>query len=399
MQLEVSLGDRPVGVLTLTSEGRGIDTISFDFHPSYWELPVRPILGQRFEDERTTPPSRMRAPPWFSNLLPEGPLRELVAKRARVHSEREFFLLDALGNDLPGAVRIRALEPVVAPEADTPPPPSPTEGELRFSLAGVQLKFSMVREGKGLTIPTRGVDGDWIAKLPGERFEAVTENEFSMMSWARASGIATADFDLVSGSMLTNLPPEVGKLRGPVFATKRFDRSPQGRVHQEDFAQVLGVFAHEKYEQANSETVANLFFRIAGPPALDEFIRRLVFVVASGNEDAHLKNWAFLYPLETHGTKATISPAYDFVSTIPYEGLKRGLGLKLGGTRDFRKVSLQHFRRLGERVGSDVVPTVKDAVQRTGEAWKAVRAELPLPDDFKRRLDEHLAAVPLFLGK
>lgn len=106
MQLEVSLGDRPVGVLTLTSEGRGIDTISFDFHPSYWELPVRPILGQRFEDERTTPPSRMRAPPWFSNLLPEGPLRELVAKRARVHSEREFFLLDALGNDQIGRAHV-----------------------------------------------------------------------------------------------------------------------------------------------------------------------------------------------------------------------------------------------------------------------------------------------------
>jgi len=52
----------------------------------------------------STRPVSGRVPPFFSNLLPEGPLREYLAKLADVESEREFFLLAVLGADLPGAV-------------------------------------------------------------------------------------------------------------------------------------------------------------------------------------------------------------------------------------------------------------------------------------------------------
>lgn len=38
-----------------------------------------------------------------------------------------------------------------------------SDGRLRFSLAGVQLKFSAVRDAAGgLTIPTTGRGGQWI---------------------------------------------------------------------------------------------------------------------------------------------------------------------------------------------------------------------------------------------
>ena len=41
------------------------------------------------------------------------------------------------------------------------------EEVLRFSLAGVQLKFSAINEASGgLTIPAKGVGGSWIVKLP-----------------------------------------------------------------------------------------------------------------------------------------------------------------------------------------------------------------------------------------
>ena len=62
---------------------------------------------------------------------------------------------------------------------------------LRFSLAGVQLKFSAMGDARGgLTIPARGVGGDWIVKLPSLQFPGVPENEFSMMTLARAVGIS-----------------------------------------------------------------------------------------------------------------------------------------------------------------------------------------------------------------
>ena len=38
---------------------------------------------------------------------------------------------------------------------------------VRFSLAGVQLKFSAVMEASGgLTIPAKGIGGSWIVKMP-----------------------------------------------------------------------------------------------------------------------------------------------------------------------------------------------------------------------------------------
>ena len=62
---------------------------------------------------------------------------------------------------------------------------------LRFSLAGVQLKFSAVMEASGgLTVPADGMGGSWIVKLPSARFPAVPENEFGMIELAQSVGIA-----------------------------------------------------------------------------------------------------------------------------------------------------------------------------------------------------------------
>jgi serine/threonine-protein kinase HipA len=49
---------------------------------------------------------RTRLLPFFSNLLPEGALRDYLARKAGVHPGREFFLLRALGRDLPVAVTV-----------------------------------------------------------------------------------------------------------------------------------------------------------------------------------------------------------------------------------------------------------------------------------------------------
>ena len=53
-----------------------------EWQQGYWDDPDRPVLGLFFEDQ----PSRrvasaLRLPPWFSNLLPEGRLRDMVLRR------------------------------------------------------------------------------------------------------------------------------------------------------------------------------------------------------------------------------------------------------------------------------------------------------------------------------
>jgi serine/threonine-protein kinase HipA len=75
-----------------------------------------------------------------------------------VKPEREFFLLAVLGADLPGAVvvtpRDQARDAVHHEDADDHDDDRNHEPALRFSLAGVRLKFSAVIETSGgLTFP------------------------------------------------------------------------------------------------------------------------------------------------------------------------------------------------------------------------------------------------------
>ena len=98
-EMTVLLGDLPVGSLMLDHRG----TIEFRWLSSYLNAYPRPVLGQHFlDDPGGVYRSHTRLPPWFSNLLPEGLLRELVARQAQVGPDQEYALLSFLGGDLPG---------------------------------------------------------------------------------------------------------------------------------------------------------------------------------------------------------------------------------------------------------------------------------------------------------
>lgn len=186
--LSVRLHGRQIGVINRLAGERQI----FAFEQDYIDDQNRPTLSLSFKSGTgglvtALRPVPRRVPPFFSNLLPEGHLRTYLAKLAEVKPEREFFLLAVLGADLPGALVVSPLEGD-AKEADAHDAAAggdhddhPPETALRFSLAGVQLKFSAVMEASGgLTVPAGGMGGSWIVKLPSARFPAVPENEFVM---------------------------------------------------------------------------------------------------------------------------------------------------------------------------------------------------------------------------
>lgn len=175
--LAVNLHGRRIGVINRIGGDRHL----FSFEQQYIDDSKRPTLSLSFKGQGggLVIPTRAvtsRLPVFFSNLLPEGHLREYLAARAGVKPQREFFLLAVLGADLPGAL-------VVAPLDQPPHTPSLDaddrgdeerfpEAALRFSLAGVQLKFSAIMEASGgLTIPGNGMGGSWIVKLPSARFD------------------------------------------------------------------------------------------------------------------------------------------------------------------------------------------------------------------------------------
>jgi serine/threonine-protein kinase HipA len=393
--LTVLLHDMPVGTLSRSANG----SVEFRLLDSYKGAFPRPTLGQQFLDDLDAVQKvRSRVPAWFSNLLPEGGLRALIARQVGVQPEHEFFLLRHLGRDLPGAVRIEHGQSELALQVDARAQETQTtqDADWHFSLAGVQLKFSAREEGKSLTIPVGGVDGDWIVKLPDDRFLGVPANEFATMRWASESGITVPETRLLEVSSILGLPAQMRSTREEdVFAVRRFDRPIHGkRVHIEDFAQVLDLYPHDKYRRHNYETIANIVLALAGEQDFHQLIRRYVFMVACGNGDAHHKNWSLIYP---NGIEARLSPAYDLVSTIQYMQQDK-LALNLAGSKQWTDVSMESFKRLARKLNYDesrLVRLVEESVEHVLSAWARGKQGFGYPVAAVERLQSHMSSVPL----
>lgn len=400
-RLRVLLGDLPVGRLTLDDAAR----CEFHLLESYRNGHPRPVLGQSFEDDLGARRRALsRLPAWFSNLLPEGALRELVARDSGVESAREFWLLEHLGDDLPGAVRIeQEASPAAHAEADSEAALEDQEAghqedsAWHFSLAGVQLKFSALRSDRGMTIPVSGQGGDWILKLPGLRYPGVPANEHATMRWAAASGISIPEIDLVDIGQVSGLPATgIPRQETQAFVIRRFDRpAPGQRIHMEDFNQILGLYPEQKYARFNYETIARLTLVLTGVAGLEELIRRYVFMLASGNGDAHHKNWTLIYP---DGVQAALSPAYDLVSTIQYMPDDR-LALNFGRSKRWEDMGMDTFRRLARKIDFDeaqIVEWTRQAVAATQQAWSASSREFGYDSMARERIEQHMRRVPLF---
>lgn len=354
------------------------DVARFRFNEDYWQDPARRVLGLWFEDNpHLSPQAALNLPRWFSNLLPEGPLREWIARDRGVSAQRELQLLLEVGHDLPGAVEVRTgaevdgdLEDLEASEAVRRS--DWDESVWKFSLAGVGLKFSMLRKGDRLSIPAANLVGDWIVKFPDAVHPEVPINEFASMSLAREVGIECPDIELISKADLPPLPEVMWPAsESYAYAISRFDRSGGSRVHIEDFAQVRNFYPVEKYS-GSFETLGALIYRDHDRKSLREFVRRLSFNLLLGNGDAHLKNWSLIY---RDGRRPELSPAYDIVSTAGYYESSRpdDFGLKFGGVKDFERIGRGQFarlQRLVEAESEDVLDVVDETVTRFRESWE-----------------------------
>ncbi len=403
--LSVLLHGEEIGTLTYVGGERTI----FSFSQAYIDNPQRPTLGLRFKDRfgqliTDFRPYKVKLMPFFSNLLPEGVLRTYLARQADVHPNREFFLLEALGRDLAGAISVRPAHQV--PPLDSAREQSgseqvraTTEDILRFSLAGVQLKFSAVKDSHGgLTIPAKGVGGDWIVKLPSGQFPQVPENEFSMMTLAQRVGIDIPQVDLIEVGDVGNLPEGIEQLGPRAFLIERFDRGKDGAVHIEDFAQVFDVYPDDKYKKASFRNLLSVVAGESDHHDVAEFIRRLTFNVLIGNGDMHLKNWSLIYRDRRH---ANLSPAYDFVSTLPYIPNDRS-ALTFSRTKNFEGYTFDELEHLAARTALPrklVTDVAAETVERFLEQWAEEKGNLPLGRRVVETIDKHLERLPLVNGR
>lgn len=397
----VRLAGDLVGYLQALGDGR----IGFRFVDSYRTMSARPVLGQKFEDDLTktyTGREPAELPAFFANLLPHDKLRAIVVRSLKLNEPTDLELLAAVGTDLPGAVRLYPTNLDLA-ELDTSSdagPHHPASDDtlgLRFSLAGVQMKFSVLRGADRFTIPAHGQAGDWIVKVALREYEGLAENEFATLEWARAAGFDVPQCRLVEMSELSELQRYVDT-DARALVIQRYDRREGGgAIHQEDFAQVIGrqpqTDGSEKY-RFTYEALGFLIKNVVGTDAFDEYVRRLVFVIATGNNDAHLKNWSLIYP---DRVRPALAPLYDQLATVAWSTLDRKLALKLTGARDFGRTDLDSFARLASAAQVDeqlVLRNVQETLQRVREAWPRALAS-GLPSSHAEAVRLNWSRVPL----
>lgn len=398
--LNVLLYGEPIGTLTRVAGDRTL----FAFNEVYIADVNRPVLGLGFKDQfggliTDFQPTQTKVIPFFSNLLPEGHLRTYLAERAGVNPVREFFLLWVLGRDLPGAITIMPADGYAWPDDDHDDAADRDhrrDNALRFSLAGVQLKFSVINEAcGGLTIRAKGVGGSWIVKLPSSKYAGVPENEFSMMTLARLIGMDVPAISLVAMPKIRNLPGGLGDLKGQALAIERFDRLPDGSaVHIEDFAQIFGVYPGDKYRKASMRSLARVIATEGSEADIAEFVRRLTFNTLIGNADMHLKNWSMIYP---DRRRAALAPAYDFVSTVAY--LRDvNAALIVSRTKRFDELTedeLSHMAAKAMLPGKLVLDTARETVALFHQHWNKEKGNLPLTRAIIAAIEAHLKTVPI----
>jgi serine/threonine-protein kinase HipA len=306
---------------------------------------------------------------FFANLLPEGEVRTLVARRLGVSAGNDFGLLYEIGGDCAGAVTllppgaspgeepiradIRWLdEPALAAALDELPRrpllADPDEG-IRLSLAGAQDKLPVVVDDGRIGIPLGRTPSTHIVKTPIVRFDDTVANEAFCLELARSLGLASAS-------------AEVRDADGREFLlVERYDRRRAGdgrveRIHQEDFCQALAIPPQLKYESEGGPGLPDCF-GVVRDSSTEQAIDRLALVDAVtlnfllGNHDAHGKNFSLLLAGEGPGpaTGVRLAPLYDLVSTAVYPGLDRKMAMAIGGEYRPDYVRRRHVERFADR--------------------------------------------------
>lgn len=374
---------------------------------------------------------------FFGNLLQErdGDLQTVMAREGLERGDIAGLLYH-LGRDCPGALSVlprgsppakvpgnfatdysaidnnRLFEIVSALRARRPLPqgtqdPSP--------LAGVQSKIAVTILPDGRIaepLPGSGAPTTHILKVPPIERNQDAQLELFTMVMAQAMTPPTSD---VAISSIAD---------AQVLIVTRFDRAVSAdgkvtRIHQEDFAQALGLPSELKYERHgtcgrrfDAAAIGGLLRQTRTPAeARAVFIKNTIFDLMIGNADAHAKNHALLYDA---GPRPVLAPRYDVVPTRLDPTLTDFLSYKIGRASRLSEVTLIDFylflNALGitndaakKRLLTQYAGTFLDAIavavatldQRFGRRWGDLIAsncrhladefELAVPDTLRDR--------------
>lgn len=314
-----------------------------------------PVQAARFRNSETRP--------FFEGLLPEGAVREQIARERGVSVQNAFGLLAEIGAECAGAVVIVPEGEALAPTdtssvrwlsedeladalANLPAHPLGGGTDVRISLGGVQQKLVVTRAPSGrFGQPIGGGPSTHIIKPSLAGWADIAANEAFCLRVARCCGLVTA----------TSETAEIGGMS--CLIVERFDRTLTDdmrivRLHQEDFCQALGVVPEMKYQNEGGPDLAQCFdlVRRATRPSAPQILRLLDYVIFNaliGNHDAHAKNFSLLYS----GEFPVLAPFYDTLSTAVYLALTSKMAMKIGSKYKYSEVLGRHWDQFAEASG------------------------------------------------
>jgi serine/threonine-protein kinase HipA len=221
----------------------------------------------------------------------------------------------------------------------------------RFSLAGAQAKFALLRQGDKWGRPQGATPTTHIIKPGIPEFRASALNEHVCLTLAAASGLRAARSSIVEFDGES------------AIVVERYDRvmhdGQVSRLHQEDFCQALAVMPSQKYQDDGGPSLTRMSRLIRGAqrarPAA-ETSQRLLLATAFNwliaGTDAHAKNYSLLLSQRQVG----LAPLYDVASYAPYpkyDPERVRLAQSVGGEYRMAGIGLPQWREQAESLGVD----------------------------------------------
>jgi len=347
-----------------------------DKDPRFFDFKVDPFVFDHFRNASTVMSiavplvSRMnrkhvkRRMNFFSELLPEGRTLSFLAQNARLDETDTFGLLSRYGLDVAGALKIFPEadehyivndEEAVADAYDKSPYYSVVDDAQvrnlledmartplgnahitgKISLAGMQTKIVLARTKEEQWAQTHnGYPSTHIIKPKSEQHPSMIFDESWGLELARRIGLIEYSSELDEFDGL------------PALVIERYDRNadlPGGRIHQEDFNQVLGIRGSYKYQEIGGRVslklVAQKLADFTDSTEVHLFAEQLIFALAIGNLDLHAKNISVLHYFDE---TSKLSPAYDLVPMQHYENIDR-MAMSVGGEYLHANLKMKHI--------------------------------------------------------
>ncbi|MDS9469696.1 HipA domain-containing protein [Paracoccus sp. MBLB3053] len=335
----------PIGRLTRFDDG----STSFRYltdalpHPLSLSLPLR---EEPFDDSVT------RA--FFANLLFENAQREQIMQRYGLDFGDVVGLLEHLGSDCPGSI---SCVPLGAGPAKMPGDllsdyDALDEQELQRIMASLRDRRRLPDDARDPS-PLAGVQGKVaLAKLPDGRFampkRGLNVPTTHILKVPRPADMVTVDQEHILMGIMAQVQRHPvattailgeGPLRGLLIT--RFDRTVEStsvrRLHQEDFAQALGLGPHLKYERNgvgerrfSAAAIRRILAQTANPgQSRQAFLEVTLTNILLGNTDNHAKNHALLY----EGSRPQFAPIYDVAPILLDDQVTHQLSFDIGKAR------------------------------------------------------------------